>query len=594
MTRFTWPESPPLGWLFLFGYLGMLWYSLYEASLPSISCSPETRKSCLYPLVKPGDRMALELWVFGPSADNSVPRFQWHPVESCMLNVTLPSSGVLPQEVTTAEENCTLSLPEVARIRWSDGDSLKGGPLRAKFRFGLIEAESEHMLGKVAVEVPFLLTRIVERKSLSSVFSSGNKARNLLEEPVPLQDRSEAASFDTHIPYLKYGSQPIVMRFVAETRPYGGGWPCFRQDGVELSNVPWNRTLYRPIIYVDESALQRSSQREIAPPAEGLKKPPVTLRIQISTVSPIRDAFNRQVMVGLSMAESMLGGSELDEFRYWLRDERLYRFFLTQAISFVHIWIDYLAFRDEVRFYRGKRNFSGISVSSVVTRLACSVIIFLYLLDGAGTSWVILLSVFSGVAVDGWKAWKLLRPTLSGRYPFVAFRVIPNPAEQTTARYDEIAITYLALVLYPLVIGWSIYALQHYVYTSWYSWLISNLANAVYTFGFIALCPQLYVNYRLKSVAHLPWKVFVYKVFNTFVDDVFAFLIDMPWKHRIMTLRDDVVFIMFLVQAYIYRVDKSRANEYGYAYEDSKVDDTKAADANAVDAAKVTDTATRR
>ena len=122
--------------------------------------------------------------------------------------------------------------------------------------------------------------------------------------------------------------------------------------------------------------------------------------------------------------------------------------------------------------------------------------------------------------------------------------------------------------------------LQHYVYKSWYSWLISNLANAVYTFGFIAMCPQLSVNYRLKSVAHLPWKVFLYKVFNTFVDDVFAFLIDMPWKHRIMTLRDDVVFLMFLVQAWIYRVDKTRANEYGYSYEDTTegIDDHRSTD----------------
>ena len=31
-------------------------------------------------------------------------------------------------------------------------------------------------------------------------------------------------------------------------------------------------------------------------------------------------------------------------------------------------------------------------------------------------------------------------------------------------------------------------------------------------FGFIAMTPQLYINYRLKSVAHLPWKAFMYKV----------------------------------------------------------------------------------
>jgi len=29
---------------------------------------------------------------------------------------------------------------------------------------------------------------------------------------------------------------------------------------------------------------------------------------------------------------------------------------------------------------------------------------------------------------------------------------------------------------------------------------------------------QLFINYKLKSVAHLPWRVLAYKAFNTFVD----------------------------------------------------------------------------
>ena len=144
--------------------------------------------------------------------------------------------------------------------------------------------------------------------------------------------------------------------------------------------------------------------------------------------------------------------------------------------------------------------------------------------------------------------------------------------EQQTAEYDTIAYRYLSLVFYPLVMCWSVYALREYEYKSRYSWFISNCANAVYTFGFISLCPQLYINYRLKSVAHLPWKVFGYKIFTTFVDDAFAWLIEMPMKHRLMTLRDDVVFLVFLYQAYIYRVDKSRNNEYGYSYQNDDND----------------------
>ena len=47
---------------------------------------------------------------------------------------------------------------------------------------------------------------------------------------------------------------------------------------------------------------------------------------------------------------------------------------------------------------------------------------------------------------------------------------------------------------------------------SWYSWSIHSLVNGVYAFGFLFMLPQLFVNYKLKSVAHLPFKAFMYKV----------------------------------------------------------------------------------
>ena len=50
----------------------------------------------------------------------------------------------------------------------------------------------------------------------------------------------------------------------------------------------------------------------------------------------------------------------------------------------------------------------------------------------------------------------------------------------------------------------------------------------MYTFGFVQMVPQLYINYRLKSVAHMPWRAMVYKSLNTFIDDLFAWVIKMP------------------------------------------------------------------
>lgn len=55
----------------------------------------------------------------------------------------------------------------------------------------------------------------------------------------------------------------------------------------------------------------------------------------------------------------------------------------------------------------------------------------------------------------------------------------------------------------------------------------------------------------------------MYKALNTFVDDLFAFVITMPTMHRLSCLRDDVVFLVYLYQRYQYGVDKKRANEFG-------------------------------
>jgi hypothetical protein len=45
---------------------------------------------------------------------------------------------------------------------------------------------------------------------------------------------------------------------------------------------------------------------------------------------------------------------------------------------------------------------------------------------------------------------------------------------------------------------------------------------------------------------------------NTFIDDLFAFIIRMPTIHRIACLRDDIVFLFYLYQRWIYPVDKNR------------------------------------
>lgn len=71
----------------------------------------------------------------------------------------------------------------------------------------------------------------------------------------------------------------------------------------------------------------------------------------------------------------------------------------------------------------------------------------------------------------------------------------------------------------------------------------------------------------MKSVAHLPWRQMTYKFLNTFIDDIFAFVIKMPTLYRLSVFRDDIVFFIFLYQRWIYKVDKKRVNEFGFSGE---------------------------
>jgi hypothetical protein len=64
-----------------------------------------------------------------------------------------------------------------------------------------------------------------------------------------------------------------------------------------------------------------------------------------------------------------------------------------------------------------------------------------------------------------------------------------------------------------------------------------------------------------------------YKFLNTFIDDLFAFTIKMPTLHRLATLRDDVIFFVYLFQTWKYKVDYSRVNEFGQGGDDEEVEE---------------------
>ena len=118
--------------------------------------------------------------------------------------------------------------------------------------------------------------------------------------------------------------------------------------------------------------------------------------------------------------------------------------------------------------------------------------------------------------------------------------------ENKTKEYDAIAMGYMQYAMIPIIIGYSIYSIFYEEHKSWYSFVLNTLVGCIYTFGFINMTPQLYINYRLKSVEHMPSKALFYRFLNTIIDDLFLFVITMPTLHRISCFRDDIIFVIYL------------------------------------------------
>jgi hypothetical protein len=242
----------------------------------------------------------------------------------------------------------------------------------------------------------------------------------------------------------------------------------------------------------------------------------------------------------------MLEG-EADEVKRVFLEGNPYLLAVTMAVSLLHTVFDFLAFKNDIQFWNKNKSMEGLSARSVVINFFCQLIVFLYLLDN-DTSWMIILSAGMGCCIEFWKIGKAMHIEVdrSRGFPLLRFRDRESYAGNKTKEYDDLAMRYFSYVLYPLVACFAIYSLIYERHKSWYSWILSSLTSCVYTFGFIMMCPQLFINYKLKSVAHMPWRQMTYKFLNTIIDDLFAFVIKMPTLHRLSVFRDGKSIFIFL------------------------------------------------
>ena len=291
--------------------------------------------------------------------------------------------------------------------------------------------------------------------------------------------------------------------------------------------------------------------------------------------------------------------SDIDDLKRLIADTNITLLAITMVASALHLLFEFLTFKSEVSFWKKNKDLTGLSVRSLFLDLVGQTIILFYLIELQSS---LLTTVPSGIGclIALWKCERaaglqFLKVTSRSNRPISWYNWIPvqltgyelratrleervqrtdlkNSLESEQAKdrliamtieSDRLATKYLGAFLLPLAWFYAIYSLVYKEHKSWYSWLITSLASTVYALGFVLMTPQLFLNWKMKSVAHLPWRVLVYKSLNTFIDDLFSFIIRMPTMARISCFRDDVVFFIYLYQRWLYPVDKSRPVEGG-------------------------------
>ncbi|PVU85968.1 hypothetical protein BB560_006852 [Smittium megazygosporum] len=407
----------------------------------------------------------------------------------------------------------------------------------------------------------------------SFVHKKDNGKRNLIgkNNPIPKDDPDkdliEGVSYTYLYPNVTLSlvdSSKILFNFKKEN-PEILKW---------VDSIPSERVIdyygnggYSPILYLNNFWQLRGSMFRV-----NNTKPNIKLNLEFNTLTMLKFQLYVSAQAGIEQNMALQGSdsvvnSGVDMLKRALIENSPYVLALTLIVSILHSIFDMLAFKNDVQFWRKKKNSEGLSFRALILGLFFETVIFLYLLESSeDTSKVIIVKVASPLKGRT----ELLQ--IAGMSITIRDFSTYSQKETDTEKYDKIAFKYLSWVAYPLLFGYTVYSLVYKEFKSWYSFILSVLVGYVYTFGFIAMTPQLYINYKLKSVAHMPWRTFIYKSLNTFIDDLFAFVMPMPMLHRIATLRDDVIFFIYLYQRYLYPVDHKRANEFGQVGEDEPSD----------------------
>lgn len=349
----------------------------------------------------------------------------------------------------------------------------------------------------------------------------------------------------------------IEVGFVQETEPLNGA--ALMEKG--LSSYVRGSSLKLPL-FINTLVSPRDEYVPLLQPAKADNPEliePLGFDVRFRSIGVGYWTLQHQITMAFDDAEKMMQLNEydVDSFKQMIGGSSPFKIVAVYGIAVLHLVFGYLAFTNDLSFWRSKTSFEGFSSNSIALQAVTNIISFLYVREQKQTKFVMYFIAIR-FCLQLWKLRKLTALERSAKFPFFCWvnRVgADSKLEelQDIADHERRCMRYLAIVLIPVVIAFCLYRLVFYRFRSWYSWAVLSLAVCSQAGGFVVMTPQVFMNHRLKSVEHLPWRALTYQAINTFIDDVFALCVRMPEIQKYSAFRDDIVFIICCGQRWLYR-----------------------------------------
>ncbi|KAI8607584.1 cleft lip and palate transmembrane 1, partial [Chytriomyces sp. MP71] len=304
--------------------------------------------------------------------------------------------------------------------------------------------------------------KVVIKKNLVAGSKDDEKAET---EPVP-------ATMEEDDRWVSYWWRNLTISLVAESSAIPSSIPPPIQQHLELAEDGLH---YYPIFYTDDFWMLSD---QLYPINETVKAVNLTLKWEpksfwyFQTLTMMDDSFKTQV--------SMMGqdAREHDQIKSMFAETNPILLAVTFAVSMLHSLFDFLAFKNDISFWRNKKDMEGMSFRTIVLNVITQLIIFLYLLDN-DTSWMILISNGIGLLIEAWKINKTVIVQRKDTFPFFDLidKYPPSKLTRKTRKYDQMAFKYLSYALIPLLSGYTIYSVYYEEHKGWYSFIVGTLVG---------------------------------------------------------------------------------------------------------------------